>query len=204
MTDPESTSLAASFRYATAGILSTLVCQRNMKLHWIAAILVAYVASTLNFDLATRVVLLFCVGLVFFAELLNTAMEALVDLFTSEYHHAARLTKDAMAGSVLVLATGTALVFATIIFNYLDTLPNLCPEIQRTVALGVPHAAITAYLLFRRPTGFFNHFPFVITLVLALIQVRFSTSHIFSGCLVALTVTPWATNLASTRRWLQA
>ena len=105
--------LLASFRHAYEGLI--VACgQRNMKLHVVSAVLVCLVGSGIKLGLAEKVSLIFCVMLMFFAEILNTALEALVDLHTEDYRQLAKTTKDAAAASVLVLAMGTVIVFAAI------------------------------------------------------------------------------------------
>ena len=85
---------------ASAGVARTLATQRNMKIHWLAAIMVTLVATALPFDLSMRVALIFSVAMVLFAEILNTALEAFVDLHIKEYHRLAMLAKDAAAAGV--------------------------------------------------------------------------------------------------------
>ncbi|HZX41981.1 MAG TPA: diacylglycerol kinase family protein, partial [Myxococcaceae bacterium] len=93
----------ASSRHAWNGLVHTVVHQPNMKVHVVSAILVGLVGSGLPLGLAEKVTLIFCVLLVFFAEILNSALETLVDLATQEFDEKARVTKDAAAAAVLVL-----------------------------------------------------------------------------------------------------
>ncbi len=85
-----------------------------MKVHVVSAILVGLVGSGLPLGLAEKVTLIFCVLLVFFAEILNSALETLVDLATQEFDEKARVTKDAAAAAVLVLSIGSAVIFAAL------------------------------------------------------------------------------------------
>lgn len=74
----------ASFRYAFAGIAASLKTQRNLRFHCFAAVLV--IAASLYFRLPPRdiAVLLLTIALVISLELMNTAVEAAVDLITPE------------------------------------------------------------------------------------------------------------------------
>ena len=90
--------LVSSFRVAFDGVLRTMATQRNMKVHVVAGLMVAIVGMALPLDLSVRVSLLFAVSIVFFAEILNTALEALIDLFVHDFHHLAMVAKDAAAG----------------------------------------------------------------------------------------------------------
>lgn len=138
-----------SLLHAWAGLLHT-VAQRNMKIHVVAAVLVGLVGSGVRLGLAEKVTLMFCVLLVFFAEILNTALEALVDLHTEDFRELARVTKDAAAAGVLVLASGTVVIFAAIVVHNWAEITASGEQIARQVAAGIPLAVIVALLLARR------------------------------------------------------
>ncbi len=146
---PGPPTLAASFRYALEGLFETVATQRNMKIHVVSAVLVGLVGSGIPLGLAEKVTLIFCVMLVFFAETLNTALEALVDLYTEEHHVQAAITKNVAAGGVLVLATGTVVIFAALLVHNAPTILENGPAIFRQTLLGIPLATITGLLLWR-------------------------------------------------------
>ncbi len=131
-------TLLASFRYATSGILRTLCTQRNMRIHWVSAVAVMLVGMALDLDLASRATLVFSVGLVLCMEVLNTALEAFVDLHVKQYARAAMVAKDAAAAAVLILAVGSVVVFADILLHRWSMVVRSAEAIERTVALGVP------------------------------------------------------------------
>src|SRR5262249_44542275 len=87
--------------HAWNGLVHTVLYQRNMRLHIVAAVLVGLVGSGIPLGLAEKVTLIFCVMLVFFAEILNTALEHLVDLAVQQFDEKARVAKDAAAAGVL-------------------------------------------------------------------------------------------------------
>ena len=130
-----------SLLHAWNGLIHTVVHQRNMKIHLTAAILVGLVGSGIPLGLAEKVTLVFCVLLVFFAEILNSALEQLVDLATAEQHPNARLAKDAAAAGVLVLSIGTLVIFTAIVFHNFGTISSSSREIAKQAALGIPLAA---------------------------------------------------------------
>ena len=136
--------------HAWSGLIHTVAYQRNMRIHLVAAILVALVGSGIRLGLAEKVTLIFCVLLIFFAEILNSALEHLVDLAVQEIHEHARSTKDAAAAGVLVLAIGTVVVFAAIIIHNWETVANHMPQIRRQVLVGLPLAASAAVLMMDR------------------------------------------------------
>lgn len=142
-----------SFVHAWDGLVHTLVYQPNMKFHWVSAVLVALVGSGIKLGLAEKVTLIFCVLLVFFAEIVNSAFEAMVDLHTDEFREKARITKDAGAAAVLVLSIGAAVIFAALLVQSWPLIAASGGQVWRQTALGVPFAALTGALVtrWRRP-----------------------------------------------------
>src|SRR4051812_12277382 len=86
-----------AFLHAWDGLVWTTAYQRNMKFHVLAAVLVGCVGSAIPLGLPEKVTLVFCVMLVFFAEVVNSALEALVDLHTERFHDLAKVAKDTAA-----------------------------------------------------------------------------------------------------------
>jgi diacylglycerol kinase (ATP) len=143
--------LIASFRHAWAGLIHTVVYQRNMRVHLISAVLVGLVGSGIPLGLAEKVTLIFCVLLIFFAEILNSALEHLVDLAVQQFDEKARLAKDAAAAGVLVLALGTVVIFAALLVHNWAVVLQSGPQIARQVALGLPLTACITLLVLPRP-----------------------------------------------------
>lgn len=104
-----------SLRYAVAGIWHTWLTQRNMRIHFVAALLVFGMALYLRIDTPDLLFLIFAVTLVIMAEMFNTAVEAVVDLHGQAIHPLARAAKDVAAGAVLVAALN-ALAVAYLVF----------------------------------------------------------------------------------------
>lgn len=96
--------LVRSFSYALQGIVYTVKTQRNMQIHVAAATLVLAAAWWLQIPRSDVLLVFFSIGLVFSLELMNTAVEAAVDLASPEWHAKAKIAKDASAGAVLVAA----------------------------------------------------------------------------------------------------
>lgn len=144
----------ASFAYASNGLLRTLSTQRNMKIHWVSGLAVMLVGMALELTIATRASVLFCVFVVLCMEVLNTALEAFVDLHIKQYEKQAMIAKDAAAAAVLVLAFGAMIVFADVLFHRWGVVANSIPAIKRTVLFGVPLLGTMSGILFvRRSTG---------------------------------------------------
>ncbi|MDR1689291.1 MAG: diacylglycerol kinase [Clostridiales bacterium] len=121
-------SLFDSFSNALTGIIETFKNERNFRTHFFIAILVLLV--TLFIDMNTRefLIILFAIVLVLTMELINTAVEAIVDLYCGEtYHEKAKLAKDACAGAVFIssayaAAAGYIIIFRKIVDYSLETL----------------------------------------------------------------------------------
>ncbi|MBK7860259.1 MAG: diacylglycerol kinase family protein [Archangiaceae bacterium] len=127
-----------SVLYAWDGLIHTAVHQRNMRMHLVAAIMVGLVGSGIPLGLAEKVTMIFCVLLVLFAEVLNSALEHLVDLATDTVHENARHAKDAAAAGVLVLALGSTVIFALILVHNAEAIASNGALVQRQVLVGAP------------------------------------------------------------------
>jgi len=104
-----------SFSYALSGIVYAIKTQRNMKVHTIALVLVLIIGFWLELSRLEWAIVLIMAGIVIICEMLNTAIEALVDLETKEYHTLAKIAKDVAAGAVLI-ASILSVVIGCLIF----------------------------------------------------------------------------------------
>lgn len=129
----------SSFRHAADGVLFGLRTQRNMQVHWVSALAVCIVGMALGFAPDERRLLLASMGAVLSAELLNTALEAAVDLAHPEPHPLARVAKDAAAGGVLVLAATTAVLLASVLVEHWALVTPAA--VQRSLLFGLPALA---------------------------------------------------------------
>ena len=116
MTRQRSTSLFDSFNFATEGIVHAVRTQRNLWIHF--AIAVAVLVAAIGFG-ATKLelaVLLLAITFVLVAELVNTAVEATVDVASTSFDPMAKIAKDIAAGAVLVAALN-ALAVGYLVFS---------------------------------------------------------------------------------------
>jgi len=102
--------LWASFDYAFQGLLYATRTQPNMRIHLVAGALVLFATLFLRLERAYVALIVLCIVLVIAMELLNTAIEAIVDLLMVAHHPLAKVAKDAAAGAVLVVSMGVAIV----------------------------------------------------------------------------------------------
>lgn len=97
-------SLWKSFGYALEGLRHAVRTQRNFRIHMGIALLVIGLGIYLHLPHRDWAVLALTIGAVLTGELVNTVVEAVVDLASPEYHELAKVAKDVAAGTVLVLA----------------------------------------------------------------------------------------------------
>ncbi len=95
-----------SLNCAIEGILWAVKTQRHMLFHLVAAILVLVSALVLRLSLHEFALLALAITLVLFAELVNTAIEVVVDLVSPDFHPLAQRAKDVAAGAVLLASVG--------------------------------------------------------------------------------------------------
>ena len=169
-------------RFAWNGLIHTVVTQRNMRMHVISAVLVGLVGSGIPLGLAEKVTLIFCVLLVLFAEMLNSALEQLVDLAIQQFDDKARLTKDAAAGGVLVLAIGTTVIFAAVLVANAEVVLQNLEQVQRQVLIGTPLTICAGALMHERPKpAWVDLLIFVIGLGLLGLTLTWTYSSVFSA-----------------------
>lgn len=103
-------SRGKSFQYAFDGWWYVIRTQHNAWIHAIISIFVLLVGLWMGLPLRDWAVIILAMMTVWTAEFMNTALEALVDLATEEFHPLAKVAKDVAAAAVLVGAIGAVLV----------------------------------------------------------------------------------------------
>ena len=117
--------LRSSFRYAFAGLWWALTTQRNMRIH-VAIGAAAFVLGVLIRLSTTELALVALTAtVVLAAEMLNTVVEAAVDLASPAYHPLARIAKDVSAGAVLVTSLGAIAVGLLVYLPHLLSLRSM-------------------------------------------------------------------------------
>ena len=146
-----SPSLLDSFNYATEGVIHALRTQRNLWIHFAIAAGVLIAALAFGVDRLELMVLLLAITFVLVAELVNTAIEAAVDVASTSFDPMAKLAKDIAAGAVLIAALN-ALAVGYLVFSgavadrssrFLDRLADV-PEELTLVALAVTVIVVIA------------------------------------------------------------
>ncbi len=103
-------NLAESFSYACTGVAQALASERNLRIHAGIAVAVGVLAVALRLEAVEAAALVLAAAGVIAAEMINTAIEHCVDLFTPGYHPLAARVKNIAAAAVLVASIGAAIV----------------------------------------------------------------------------------------------
>jgi diacylglycerol kinase len=115
--------LFKSFGYALKGLYIALKEQQNMRIHLVAIAVVTVAGVVLGLSAIEWSVIVLTIGIVIVTEMMNTAIEVLVDLVSPEFNAKAGAIKDIAAGGVLlsaIIATIVAVyIFGNKIFNLL-------------------------------------------------------------------------------------
>jgi diacylglycerol kinase (ATP) len=109
-------TLLDSFNFAFEGIIHVLRTQRNLRIHFAIAVGVLITALIVDVTKIELIALLLSVTFVLIAEMLNTAVEAAIDIATTSFDPMAKLAKDIAAGAVLIAAIN-ALAVGYIVFS---------------------------------------------------------------------------------------
>lgn len=98
------------FKNAFDGIFQTIQTERNFRIQLVIAILVIVASIFFRITTLEWIVLTITIFIVLALELMNTAVEKVVDLVTAKYHPLAKIAKDSAAASVLIFSIGAAII----------------------------------------------------------------------------------------------
>lgn len=108
-----------SFKHAWDGIIWVFRTQPNFRFHSLAAVAVIALSVFLSLPKHEILTLAFTIMLVIVAEMINTAIESITDLVTTEYKHQAKIAKDVSAGMVLLTAALSVIIGIFIFLPYI-------------------------------------------------------------------------------------
>ncbi len=110
-------SRARSFRYAFSGWWYVIRTQRNAWIHTLVSVIVVLLSFWLGISREEWAIIILAIAMVWTAEFINTALEAVVDLASHQEHHElARLGKDVGAAAVLI-AAGSSVVIGLLVLG---------------------------------------------------------------------------------------
>ena len=131
---------------AVNGILYATTTQSNVRKQLVIAVTVMILSLFYNFTTSEFLCLTFAVFLVIFAEMINTAIETVVDLFTDQYHPKAKIAKDVAAGAVVLVAINACVVAYFLFFRETE-LSQMGTTILDYVVASPMHIAFVGIIL---------------------------------------------------------
>lgn len=111
--------LKKSFGYAFEGIVLALEENQNLRIHFVIALLVMFASIWFHVSKFEMGIVGVMILLVISAEMVNTAIEKMVDLITNEHRKEAKFAKDVAAAMVFLNAVGAAIVGLTVFIPHI-------------------------------------------------------------------------------------
>lgn len=109
-----------SFNNAIEGLIFVFKTQRSMKVHFIFTFIIVITCLILKVSFVDFLFLVFAITFVLIAEMLNTALEMIMDMISESYHPLVRIAKDVSAGAVLIATITAIIVGYLILAKYLS------------------------------------------------------------------------------------
>lgn len=112
-------NLGSSFKFAWQGIVYAFETQRNFRIHTLMTVVALTLALVLKVTTVEMALISLTCAMVMVLELINTALESVVDLTVGQnYHKVAKVAKDCAAGAVLISALASLLVAGFILLPH--------------------------------------------------------------------------------------
>ncbi len=147
------TSWLESLNCAIEGILWAAKQERHIRYHFIATLALIFLALFFKVTALEFFLLVLAALLVILAEMINTAIEVVVDLVTDDYHLLAKRAKDVAAGAVLLTSIGAIvlgyLVLSGHIFPLFESQPTLAQEPRGSIPAGALLMVIILVILIK-------------------------------------------------------
>lgn len=154
-------SFLDAWKNAINGIIYATTTQRNVKIQLVIAVLVVIVSLFFDLSRAEFLCFLFTIILILFAEMCNTAIETVVDLYVDVYHPKAKIAKDVAAGGVVVTTINAVIVAY---FLFFDKISEIGLNFIENVVNSPVHLAFAALVI-------------VVIAILALIATAKTNKH---------------------------
>ncbi|MCL2136253.1 MAG: rRNA maturation RNase YbeY [Coriobacteriia bacterium] len=113
-------SLKQSFKWAFSGIWEAVRTERNMKIHLVVALAALIASALLRLEALAWALVVLCIAFVWSTEMINTAIEHVVDLASPDIHPKAKSAKDIAAGVVLVSVIASVVIGLIVFVHALD------------------------------------------------------------------------------------
>ena len=112
-------SLIKSLGYSLEGIWHAFKHNRNLRIACFIGTIVLFFGWYLDVASSEMIILVIIVLTVIVAEMINTSLEEIVNLVTSEHRKEAKIAKDVAAGMVLIAALGSVVVGGLVLTPYI-------------------------------------------------------------------------------------
>ena len=150
-----------AWKNAIDGIIYATTTQRNVKIQLVIAVLVVIISLFFDLSRAEFLCFMFTIILILFAEMCNTAIETVVDLYVDVYHPKAKIAKDVAAGGVVITAINALIVGY---FLFFDKISDIGLNFIKNIVNSPVHLAFTAIVI-------------VVIAILALIAIGRTNKH---------------------------
>ena len=152
-----------AWRNAINGIIYATTTQSNIKKQLLIAVFVVIISLFFELSKAEFLIFMFTIVLILFAEMVNTAIETVVDLYTDLYHPKAKIAKDVAAGGVVITAIN-ALIVAY--FLFFDKVSDIGLQFIRNIVSSPIHLAFSTVII-------------VVIAILSLVAMATTNKHKF-------------------------
>ena len=150
-----------AWKNAIDGIIYATTTQRNIKIQLVLAVLVVIISLFFDLNRAEFLCFLFTIILILFAEMVNTAIETVVDLYVDVYHPKAKIAKDVAAGGVVITAINAIIVAY---FLFFDKISDIGLNFINNVVNSPVHLAFSVLVI-------------VVIAILSLIAIAKTNKH---------------------------
>ena len=140
----KNSSFIDAWKNAINGIIYATTTQANIKKQLVIAVAVVIISLFFNLSKAEFLIFLFTIILIIFAEMVNTAIETVVDLYVDVYHPKAKIAKDVAAGGV-VITTINAIIVAY--FLFFEKISDMGIAFIQNVANSPTHLAFATIII---------------------------------------------------------
>lgn len=118
--DNEDRNIIDSFNDAIEGLIHAFRSERNMKIHFFAALLVLCASIFYGLSRTETILVFTAITFVVVAEMINTSIENIIDMVQEEYHPLAKIAKNVAAGAVLITAINAVVVGYILFYDKID------------------------------------------------------------------------------------
>ena len=141
--------LLKSFYYASCGVLDCIKKETNFRIHIIAMLSVIWFSYVYDVYPHEKAILVILISLVMVGELMNTSIEAMVDIVSPEKSRLAKVAKDSAAGAVLIFAISSVICAVFLFSDITKWRENVLPYIENNWCLIAVYIIVSWLFIFK-------------------------------------------------------